>query len=362
LTGLLVAVAGLATVVLVLLPFRNDISPATPALLFVVPVGLVAWLGTRVVATGTAVVAAIAFSVFFLPPFGSLRVQVAEDVLALTVFVLVALTVATLVGREADRRRQAEARELQVTQMHAEYQRVVEERERLAVEVQRVAVLEEVDEQRAALLRSVSHDLRTPLATILAVTSGLRNGTPYDDATRDELLDLVIDEVNRLDRVVSNLLSMSRIEAGALQPDLDVINVADVIDHVLVRQQRLLRNHHVRLGLPELPAVCGDATQLDLVLTNLIENAARFAPAGTPIEVRARREGDLVRVTLIDHGPGIGSDIRSRLFEPFASGSDRRTGLGLATCKAIVEAHGGTISAGDTPGGGACFSFTLRSA
>jgi two-component system, OmpR family, sensor histidine kinase KdpD len=359
LIGLTAGSVGLALLTVGLLPFRSEITPATPGLLYVLLVGVVAVLGGRVVALLVAVGAVLCFGVFFIPPFGSLRVQFAEDVVALVVFTVVALAVGTLVGREAARRRQAELREQEVVALHAEYARVVDERERLAVDAQRVEVLEEVDRQRSALLRSVSHDLRTPLATIATVMSGIRSGTPFDEATRAELLDLVADEVDRLDRLVSNLLSMSRIEAGALRPAYDSVDLAEIVDHAVSRLARLLSGRTVRTELLGLPSIPGDALQLDLVITNLLENAARFAPPGTPIEVTSSLQDDWVTVSVADHGPGIAPAMRPLLFEPFASGSEKRTGIGLATCRAIVEAHGGTISASDTPGGGACLTFAL---
>ena len=295
----------------------------------------------------------------FIPPVGSLRVELREDLVGLVVFLLVAVAMGTLVAREAAGRRRAELREREVTALYADYQRAVEEREVLAAEACRVEVLEEVDRQRSLLLRSVSHDLRTPLATIRTITSGLRGGTPYDPATRNELLDLVAGEIDRLDRFVANLLHLSRVEAGALRPSIEMIDLHTLIDRAVARLGGVLAGRTVEIDAGELPPVPGDPTQLDLVLTNLLENAARHAPAGTTIAVEAAVDGDAVRLAVVDHGPGVDPAVEPDLFTAFAVGRGGATGIGLATCKAIVDAHHGTINAGETPGGGASFVVEL---
>ena len=341
------------------LPYRDELTLATPALLYILPVGLAALVGGRAIAVVVALVTAVTYSLAFIPPTGSLRVKLREDLVSLVVLLAVALTVGTLVARESARRRQAEQREGELAVLYAEYQRTVADRERLAAEARRVEVLEEVDRQRRALLRSVSHDLRTPLATIRTITSGIRGGTPYDPETRDELLDLVGREIDRLDRFVSNLLSLSRIEAGALQPSFQPTDLGEVITQAVDRLHDALRAHTVEVHAAHLPAVPADGTQLDLVLTNLLENAARHAPAGTVIRIDATVEGDVVRLVVADHGPGIDASVVPTVFDAFTTGAGGSTGIGLATCKAIVEAHGGTIVAGETIGGGASFTVSI---
>ena len=288
-TGLLAGSACVLAITLVCLPFRGDVTPATPALLYIVPVGVSAVVGGRAVAVAVALVTTATYSVAFIPPVGSLRVELREDLVGLVVFLVVAVAMGTLVAREAAGRRQAEQREREIAEMHADYQRVVAERELLAAEARRVEVLEEVDRQRKLLLRSVSHDLRTPLATIRTMTSGLRGGTPYDPATRNELLDLVAGEVDRLDRLVANLLHLSRVEAGALRPSIEMIDLDELIERAVTRLGGVLAGRTVEITAAGLPPVPADPTQLDLVLTNLLENAARHAPPGTTDRRRGRR-------------------------------------------------------------------------
>lgn len=217
------------------------------------------------------------------------------------------------------------------------------------------------DLQRSALLRSVTHDLRAPLAAIRAIAADLRDGVAYDEATRHDLLQTVCDEVDRLDRLVGNLLTMSRLDAAALDPVLGAVDLAELVAHRLDALAPLLAGHEVVVDVPaDLPLVTADFAQLAQVLTNLLANAARHAPAGTPLAVVARAEGDVVRLAVVDHGPGFPIDGRDELFGPFRRGAgSRSTGLGLAICRGIVAAHGGAIGVDDTPGGGATVWCTV---
>ena len=344
-----------------LVPVRADITLASPALVLVVPILVAGLTGGLVAALVTAVAAALAFNLAFIPPYWGLAIHEVDDVVALVVFLLTALAVGMLVAREGVRRQSAEERALELHALNAELRALEEERARLAEEATRAVVLERVDEQRSALLRSVSHDLRTPLATIRAIASDLQSETPYDEATRHELLALVADEAERLDRLVANLLSLSRIEAGALAPDLEAVAFDELAGHAVQRLGRLFEGRRVQLDLDaELPLVQGDYTQIELVLSNLLENAARHAPPGSLVRVGARPSGDEVEIWVDDEGPGIAPFEAERIFEPFRRGDgSSSSGVGLAICKAVVEAHGGVIAVDPSPGAGARFRFTL---
>ena len=288
LLGLVIGVIGVALVVAVLVPFRDDLTRATPALLLVVPVLGAALVGGRWPAIATGVLAGIGFSLGFIPPVGSLRVDLPEDTAVLGVFLVVAIVAGTLVAREADRRRVARQRAAEINQMYEEYRAVVAEREVLAAEAARVHLLEEIDRQRSMLLRSVSHDLRTPLASIRAVATDLRDGFAYDERPRNELLDLMADEAERLDRIVANLLSLTRIEAGALLPDLGATDLGDLIESTTTATGAPVPRPSADGGrAPDLPLVTADYVQIDQVLSNLLENAARHTPPGTSVVVRA---------------------------------------------------------------------------
>ena len=349
-----------AVIVAVLEPFSTHITRATPALVLVLAVVAAGLVGGARAAVVTGVVAATAFNLAFIPPHWTFKVKVWDDWVALGVFIGVALAIGVLTAAQADRRRAAEQREAEMRALYEQLTTIGEERERLLEESARVQLLERVDEQRAALLRSVSHDLRTPLATIRAVASDLRDGTVYDDATRAELLAAVCDEAERLDRLVGNLLSMSRIEAGALKPERQAVAVDELVHERLHRLTPLFRQVRVQIDIPaELPLVDGDYSQLDQVLTNLLENAARYAPPSSTVRVEASDQGAMVEVRVADEGIGVPDHERARIFEPFRRGEGGASGVGLAICKAIVEAHGGAIDVQRTPGGGATFAFTL---
>ncbi len=360
--GLVLGVVASAAALAALLPLRGRLGSTTPALVLVLPVLASAIVGGPVPAAVVAIVAAVVLNVAFLEPYGTLRVTVAAEVVALLTFLAVALAVGTLSAREAARRASAEARAAELEQATAALRAADAERARLVEEAARLRVLEQVDEQRAALLRSVSHDLRTPLATIRAVTSDLLDGTRYDDATRAELLQTVDDEAERLDRLVANLLSLSRIETGTLRPERQAVDLDELVRERVQSLARLFHQVRLVVEVPAgLPLVDGDYTLLDQLVTNLLENAARHAPPRSTVAVTAApTPGGGVKLAISDEGIGVADHERQRVFEPFRRGEgSRSSGVGLAICKAVVEAHGGTIAVDRTPGGGATFVVTL---
>jgi len=226
------------------------------------------------------------------------------------------------------------------------------ERIALAKGLDEARVLAETERLRAALLTSISHDLRTPLASILGTVSSLRSFPErYGVAEREELLSTLQDEAERLNRFVSNLLDMTRIESGAIELRLELIDVAEIVGAALQRAGNVLAGHRVELAIePELPMLRLDAVLFDQVLFNLLDNAAKYSPAGSRIDIRATRDGELVEIEVVDEGPGIPSADFERIFDKFyrVHAQDRRragTGLGLAICRGFVEALGGWIVA-----------------
>ena len=217
---------------------------------------------------------------------------------------------------------------------------------------------------QAALLSSVTHDLRTPLASITASVTGLLDdAASFAARERRELLETIRQEAVRLNRLVGNLLDLSRLRAGALTPSRRPASIEEIVEGVLARMEPQLRRHGLNVVLrDQLPLVPVDVVQLDQVLTNILENAAKYTPAGSEITVTVARWEDTVQVRVADQGGGIPADLRSSVFEPFARGEAREgggTGLGLAIADAVVKAHGGTIWAEDAPGGGTAIVFRL---
>jgi K+-sensing histidine kinase KdpD len=359
--GALVGVGLTVVATVALVPLRDSSSRATPALVLVVPVLVAGVVGGRVGALLTAVAAALALNVAFIEPYWTLTVHAFDDAIALGVFLVVAVVLGTVVAREAESRRSAEVRAGEAHTLHEQYEQMVADRDARAAEANRLEVFEQVDEQRRALMRAVSHDLRTPLSTIRAVASDLRSGTNYDDATREELLDLVSDEAQRLDRIVANLLSLSRIEAAALKPERQAVVLEELITERVRRLDRLFRHVRVEVEIPsDLPLVDADYVLLDQVITNLLENAARHSPQKSTVRVTAREKDGQVFLSVSDEGPGVAGFQADRIFEPFQRGDgSQSSGVGLAICRAIVEAHGGIIGVTASPEGGARFTFSL---
>jgi two-component system sensor histidine kinase KdpD len=361
LAGTCIGLAALAAGTGVLKAVGTTSNRGTPAVVLVIPVVVAGLAGGLAAALVTAAAAAAVLNLAFIPPLWTFKINSVDDVVAFTVFVAVAVGVGTLVASESDRRRAAERRTAEVEALHRQYEMVVAERERLMEESHQLALLSRADEQRRALLRSVSHDLRTPLAAIRALLSDLRAGAPYDEETRRELLEVVNDEAERLDRLVANLLSLSRIEAGAFQPDRQAVALDELVEEVVRRLGRLFEDVHVKNTVTaDVPLVDADYSQLDQVLTNLLENGSRHSPPGSIVEVGARRHRSEVEVWVTDEGPGVDLSRRDDLFEPFRPGpGSSSSGIGLAICRAIIEAHGGRIDVRNEPAGGATFFFTL---
>jgi len=322
----LIAIAIVAAVFLVL----DDVPATIPALLLLVPIALSSALSGWRIAVPIAIVAAGVFALAFLPPVGSIRIALAEDVFVLGAFIFVAV----MVGALTDSRRSASDNAM-------------------------------LDEGRAVLLRGVSHDLRNPLHTIRTVSSDLLDESiTHDDATRAQLLGLVVRETDRLDRIVGNLLSVSQVDAGALLPRLVSESVDDLVFRCVGRFNRLGIENVATDIEPDLPDVIADAVQIDQVLTNLIENALRYAPPGSDVVVEARAAGQYVEIAVADSGPGFSDAARANAGRPLPrsavrSAGSNSTGLGLTVCTAIVKAHAGTIAVRDATTHGARVSFTL---
>ena len=241
------------------------------------------------------------------------------------------------------------------------------ERVQLAERMQETRILAEADKLGTALLTSISHDFKTPLASILgAVSSVAQYGRLYDEATRTEMLEMAEAETVRLSRFVDNLLHMTRIDAGGLRPTLETLDVSDLVGSALTRSERLLQRHRLRTDLPaDLPMVDADFVLAEHVLANLLDNAAKYSPPGSEIRVAAHHADDRVVICVQDEGPGIPAEHLDRIFQRFfrvmtTSHRAAGTGLGLAICKGFIEAMGGTICAANrTDAPGARFTITL---
>jgi two-component system sensor histidine kinase KdpD len=291
--------------------------------LLVVPVVVAGVIGGRGPSVVVAVAAGLSYSVH-LPPTGSPRVDLSEDVVAIAILLAIGVLISTLVTES-------------------------------------IESLTRRDRDRSLLLRSVSHDLRTPLAAILAAATDLLDDDLGDDdpATRRQLAAHIADDARRLDRLVANLLSLNRIESDAMRPRTQPVDLA-----------RLVRSAVEEIGgaVPIIVSTDENPTDLDAdpvllgqVMTNLLDNAVRHSPADTHVDVSIGDDGRAgVTIVVSDRGPGVPPEERELIFQPFRSGQIAgSSGVGLAICRAIVAAHGGTLSVHDREGGGAQFVVRL---
>lgn len=243
---------------------------------------------------------------------------------------------------------------------------LVLERARLVAEAGQVRALADSNRLKSTLLSSISHDLRTPLAAIKgAVTNLLDTSINWEQTAREEFLTTINEETDRLNRLVGDLLEMSRIEVGALQQTLSWHDLGELIEDVVGRMQPRFTQQRIAITLPvDVPPIQFSYTQIDHVLTNLLENALHYTPAGSVIEVVVDTTAQHVQIEVLDRGPGIPEAMLDRVFDKFVRGVEPErhaggSGLGLAICKGLVEAHAGEIWAANRAGGGARFGFRL---
>jgi two-component system sensor histidine kinase KdpD len=233
------------------------------------------------------------------------------------------------------------------------------------VDVARTALVHvESEKLRNSVLSALSHDLRTPLTALVGLSESLASSTPPLSPQQQELTQGLRDVSMRLSTLVTNLLDMARIQSGAMTLNLQWQPIDEVIGSALRACAFQLQDRKIETSLPhDLPLVCFDATLMERVLCNLLENAAKYTPPGASIRIGAAVEGERLRVTVDDNGPGIPAGREADIFEKFVRGlresSTPGVGLGLSICRAIVQAHGGTIEAARSPEGGASLRFTL---
>ena len=237
------------------------------------------------------------------------------------------------------------------------------ERARLTEEMGKAQLQIEAERMRNSLLSSVSHDIRTPLASIMGATTELLRHKDKLDPHAYELAQIAHEESQRLSRWVGNLLQMTRLESGSVQIEKEWQPLEEVVGTTLLRLEEMLTDHPLKPDLPDdLPLVLIDSVLIEQVLVNLLENAIKYTPSGSPIDLSAWAEDQEVIVEVADYGPGLPSGEEERIFDKFyrIHPTDYGgVGLGLSICRAIVEAHGGRIWAANRADGGAVFRFTL---
>ena len=304
-------------------------------------------LGPALLASGLSF---LAYNFFFIGPLHTFNVTEPHEWLALFVLLAVAVLTSTIAGRARDQARTAL------------------ERARLAEEVNTVRAAAEAERVRNTLLASISHDFRTPLASILGAASSLiEYGARLPEATRCDLLAQVKDEAEHLDGMVRNLLAITRLEAGGLEINRDWVDIRELVDRAVATAKRrgATQTFEIAVG-PELPFAPADPILLDQVLANLIGNATRYAGPTAAVALDARAEGGAVVLGVTDNGPGIAQEVLPHVFEKFvraprASGdAGEGSGLGLSIAKGIIDAHRGSITVASPVGNGRGTRIEIR--
>lgn len=304
-----------------------------------------------------SVLSAVAFNFFQISPLYRFTIAEEENWVALATFAIAAVISSTVGGAARARALEAEHGREQAARALAELEQLTRERDRMQAEAVEAEAFRRSDELKTVLLRSISHDLRTPLTSIIAGGSALGSPT-LTAAERAELSEAIVAEGERLSRLVENLLDLSRLEARVAEPHREPVDLAEVLE---AAREAIADSAAVRLAVdPELPLVSADAAQLERAFSNLLENAVRYG-GGRPVSVHSRPVGGNIVVRVVDQGPGIPQSEWQRIFEPFqrGEGADGGAGLGLAIAKGFVEANGGEIAIESLPGQGTSLLVTL---
>jgi two-component system, OmpR family, sensor histidine kinase KdpD len=302
----------------------------------------------------TSLLSAAAFNFFHIPPTGQFTIAREENWVALGVYLVTAVLASTLAELARARAEEAERQRLEAEDAVAKLEAMAAERERLQAEAVEAQALRRSDELKTALLRSVSHDLRSPLTAILAAGDAL--GSPaLTDEDRAELAGAVTGEAGRLSRLVDQLLDLSRLEAGAAEPRRDWSSLEEIARSAIDGVREPPAEGFRTTIDQDLPLIRVDAAQIERALSNVLDNAARFSD-GRHVSVRGRVVGSRLVMRVVDAGRGIPQQQLERIFDAFHvsenSGEHRGSGLGLAIAKGFVEANGGRIWAESLPGQG----------
>jgi|SRR5579862_759646 len=415
--GALASVGAVAVVTGAIELLKDHVPVLSLGVLYIFAVLPVAIFWGLALGAAVAIASMLAFNFFFLPPLYTLTIADSRNWFALAVFLVTAVVVSELAARsrrearesallariassllehgsvsaELERIADEAAQALRVEQVSIDLAgpsiemqgrrsgsdaarrkmlpalvsllRVASDRERLEREAVEAEALRRSDAMKTALLRAVSHDLRTPLMAILTSASALaRPDFALDDVERTELLDTVLEEARRLDRLVANLLDLSRLQAGAAVPEFALVSVDDLVVEAL--EGLGADGLRIDISLPEDPAtVRVDPHQVQRALANLLENALKYSPADEPVSVRVASTSTDVLVRVIDRGPGVLQQEAERIFSPFQRGSvqdgTRGAGLGLAIAQGFAEANGGRVWVESHAGQGATFVLAL---
>ena len=374
-TGYLGAVLGTALVTIVLGRFQPGVNSTTVALAFLLVVLFVALFRGSGPALLASVLAMLSFNFFFLPPLYTLSIAHAQNWVALTVFFTTAVAVGQLSARAKRRAEEAEVAKREQERLYSELRDAFER-------ASQAEALRRSEKLKSALLDAVTHDLRTPLASVKASITTLLDeargskdgGQPVvlDAESRLDMMEVIDQESDRLNRFIGDLIELARIEAGELQLRPRWGAVDEIISTALTRAEPLTTQHKIEVEIEkDLPLVRVDNRAVSEVVYSLVDNAVKYSPADTTIRIIASRGDDVMRVAVEDMGQGIPPELRKRVFDKFFRAmrdgdvttlQPSGTGMGLAIAKGIVEAHAGRIwiePGRDGKGTRVCFTLPI---
>lgn len=354
--GYVAAIVVIAAATAALRALGSHVNPPTVALTFVLLILFLAIAWGPKPAVLASLLGVGCFNFFFLPPVGTFHIADPENWIALVVFLITAITTGQLSARAKLRADEATAARQEIERLYHELQDSFEE-------ASQAKALKQSERLKSALLDAVTHDLRTPLTSIKASVStlidnqhSLKNGetaSQLNEAARGDLLQVIDEEADRLDRFIEDLMALARIEAGELQLSREWGSLEEIFAAAMKRASPITQNHQVELALDDgLPSVRVDERAVAEVIYVLLENAAKYSPPHGVIRLSVREDSEgMVRLAIEDEGPGIAPELRERVFDKFframrngdLSGQKPGTGLGLAIARGIVEAHGGRI-------------------
>lgn len=359
--GYAASLISIALVTGVLKLFGEHINPTTVALAFLLIILFVATAWGSRPAIVASVVGIVVFNFFFLPPFRTFAIRDPHNWIAFIAFMITAITAGQLSARAKHRAEEAEAAKAQVERLYYELQDSFERSSQ-------ARALKQSERLKSALLDAVTHDLRTPLTSIKASATTLladlyatehRRAPELDNEGRKEMLEVIDEETDRLDRFVEGLTKLARIQSGEMHLHRQWSSLEEIISAALQRAEPRTRNYQLEVWIEtELPAIKVDDHAISEVIYTLVDNAAKYSPTGSTIRVRAMPQDGSIVLSVEDSGPGIPADMRERVFEKFFRAmrdgdvGDRRvsgTGMGLAIARGIVEAHSGKIWIEDRP-------------
>ena len=368
--GAVALAAVVAPAVLTAILLQTNLPQREYVFIYMAVVAVIAVLRGLWPALLTAAVSFLLVDYFFVPPMRTLTIADEQDLVNLAIFFGTAGVVGFLAGRrrQAQIRAQGLATELknanaELVRLNRDQAAAAQAAVRLARTEQQVQLLQQAEQELRDLLATISHELRTPIGTILTDTTNMLRTQEMNTSVRYRIEGIAV-EARRLNRLLADMLSLARIESGALHLTLEPVQVADAVAAAAERLKRTAPDRTVEWDSKEAGvSVLADWDSLGQIFDNLLDNANRFAPLGTPISVRVGHE-DLGRVAIrvIDRGPGVPQAMRERLFNRFVKGpSDAGdgTGLGLAITRGLVEAHAGSIALEDGAPGETTFRFTL---